>query len=110
MSAPVRYREIEHDTVQTFQWEVRGTGDGSEWAGTGICPVCSCSMTVTYGYIQPPVPKGGFLGRRKQPDARVWYTVCLCESLHMPRPAHVRAGCGAGLRLAPPRGTTGNGS
>ncbi|MFI6462055.1 hypothetical protein [Streptomyces sp. NPDC050538] len=109
MSAPVQYRVVPHDSVLTFQWEKRGTDDHPTWAGTGDCPVCGCSMTVTYAYIQPPIPKGGFRDRREESDADVWYSSCRCASLHMPRPANVPAGCGAVLRLARPQATTGNG-
>lgn len=110
MSAPVRYRAVMHDPVLSFRWEVRGEGDDVEWVGTGTCPVCGCSMTVTYVYTQPPVPKGGFLGRREELVPDIWHTSCRCESLHMPRPANVPSGCGAMLRLARPQDVLGNGS
>ncbi|MFK0170016.1 hypothetical protein ACIQU5_14520 [Streptomyces sp. NPDC090306] len=108
MTALSPYRVVEHAPVLSFHWEVHGTDDAPLWVGSGSCPLCGCAMTVTIGYVQPPIPKGGFLGRRKTPDSPVWYTSCRCESLHIPRPAHVPAGCGAMLRLARPG--AGNGS
>ncbi|MEU9218291.1 hypothetical protein AB0D47_17305 [Streptomyces sp. NPDC048376] len=109
MNGPARYRVVEHDTVLTFGWELRGRGDDVELVGAGHCPVCGCPMTVTYGYYQPIVPKGGFLGRRREPTSSIWYTRCRCEGLHMPRPANVPDGCGAGLRLARPQDAAGIG-
>ncbi|MFJ6567118.1 hypothetical protein ACIQNU_06835 [Streptomyces sp. NPDC091292] len=110
MSAPVAYRTVRHEPVLTFQWEDLSDEDLVQYRATGACPVCGCPMTHVYGFGQPLVGKGGFLGRREDPGRGVYHTRCRCESLHMPRPADVPSGCGAWLRIAaPPAGFTANG-
>lgn len=97
-----------HTPVLTFQWTVRGTGDEAAYEASGTCPVCGCVMRRTWSFGQPPVGKGGFLGRREEPGSEPYYTVCQCRTLHMNRPASEPLGCGALLTIAPPppaRGT-----
>ncbi|MFI0236739.1 hypothetical protein [Streptomyces sp. NPDC016845] len=103
MTAPVSYdADIVHAPVLTFQWMVRVDGDDTTYEASGACPVCGCTMTRSWTFGQPPVAKGGFLGRRKEPGPEPYYTECRCRSLHMNRPVSEEFGCGALLAIAPP--------
>ncbi|NKI41343.1 hypothetical protein [Streptomyces physcomitrii] len=102
MSAPVEYREVRHEGLVVFRWSVREDEAGVAYVATGSCPVCRCEMTRSYGFVQPPLAKGGFLGRRKDPGPGAWHTSCRCESLHLSRPAEEPRGCGAFFPIAPP--------
>lgn len=104
MTSATPYRFHEHPGTLTFQWTVRDPDGEREFTVSGTCPVCSCSMTHSFGPIQPVIAKGGkgFLGRRKPPtEPEIWSMSCTCEGYHQPRPER-RRGCGAMLTLAPP--------
>ncbi|MFJ9960842.1 hypothetical protein [Streptomyces avermitilis] len=111
MTAPIAYDpDAVHASVLTFHWTVREAGDDTVYEASGTCPVCHCAMVRTWTFGQPPIAKGGFLGRRKEPGPEPYYTVCQCRSLHMNRPADERLGCGALLTIAPPHGGQSAGS
>ncbi|MEV5883301.1 hypothetical protein AB0L74_11360 [Streptomyces sp. NPDC052020] len=103
MTAPIAYDpDAVHAAVLSFRWTVRHDGDDTTYEAAGTCPVCGCAMTRVWTFGQPPVPKGGFLGRRGEPGPAPYYTVCQCRTLHMNRPADEPRGCGALLAIAPP--------
>ncbi|MEV8042770.1 hypothetical protein AB0P02_02835 [Streptomyces griseoluteus] len=102
MTSATPYRFHPHGDTLTFEWAVQDFDGEREFTVTGTCPVCGCSMTHSFGPIQPTVAKGGFLGRRKSPaEPEVWSMSCACDGYHQPRPERL-GGCGALLNLAPP--------
>ncbi|MFD3560451.1 hypothetical protein ACFWVU_12360 [Streptomyces sp. NPDC058686] len=104
MTAAIRYdADAVHAPLLTFQWHIRTSGDDVTYEASGTCPVCGCAMTRTWTSGQPPVAKGGFLGRRREPGPEPYYTTCRCRTLHMNRPPDEEFGCGALLALAPPQ-------
>ncbi|NBE55211.1 hypothetical protein [Streptomyces boluensis] len=112
MSGPIAYdADAEHPHVLAFQWVRGGAPDEPYHEATGVCPVCGCGMTKRWAYGQSVVRKGGFLGRRREPDAgEPWYTSCTCRTLHLGRPREEESGCGAWLTLAPPGPGQGGGA
>jgi hypothetical protein len=103
VTPPIEYDpDAVHTPVLTFRWVVRRNGDDAQYEASGTCPVCTCPMTRTWTFGQAPVAKGGFFGRREEPGAEPYYTVCQCRTLHMNRPASEPQGCGALLAIAPP--------
>lgn len=103
MTSPIDYDpDTVHADVLTFRWTVRDNGDDATYEASGTCPVCGCAMARTWTFGQPPIAKGGFLGRREAPGPEPYYTVCQCRTLHMHRPASEPRGCGALLAIAPP--------
>ncbi|MDQ0747771.1 hypothetical protein QF034_002002 [Streptomyces africanus] len=103
MTPPIEYDpDAVHTPVLTFRWIVRRNGDDAQYEASGTCPVCTCPMTRTWPFGQPPVAKGGFFGRREEPGPEPFHTLCQCRTLHMNRPASEPRGCGALLTIAAP--------
>ncbi|MER5944560.1 hypothetical protein ABT127_00705 [Streptomyces sp. NPDC001904] len=102
MTSPAPYRRHRHPTTLTFTWSVQQEDGQPELTASGTCPVCNCATARSFGPVQPLIAKGGFLGRREQPDdALPWNTSCQCDGYHQPRPEN-RRGCGAMLTVAAP--------
>ncbi|MGY0023295.1 hypothetical protein ACVHNB_30570 [Streptomyces sp. YJ-C3] len=102
MTPATPYRAHRHPATLTFEWSAQQADGRDELTATGICPVCACPTTRSFGPVQPLIAKGGFLNRRAEPtDPLPWNTSCRCDGYHQPRPEG-RRGCGALLTLAPP--------